>query len=205
MTQVAPLSFNQESLWLTDELVPGVTQYVLVWGWSLAGDVDVAGLTEALRTIVRRHDVLRCALSIVDGQPTQTVRDDVEFDLGVANLSELPEADRDGAVRALVGRWFTQRFDLAAPPLLHAELLRLEPRRHLLVLVNPHVIWDEGSQSVLVRELAELYDAHVTGRRPRLPQLAVQYADFAVWQREELEPELEAGLRYWADRLAGDP
>ena len=205
MNQSVPLSFNQEAFWLTGELVPEVSQYILLWGWSLNGDLRRDALEQALREIVQRHEILRSALIAVGGRPSQVIHEDVSFDLGYADLSSLPEPSRKAAADALVRRWYQDPIDLTQPPLLYGELLRFGERHHLLMLVTPHVVADRGSQPALVRELSELYSAAVEGRAAHLPNPQAQYSDYALWQREELEPTLEDHLKYWTHQLAGLP
>ncbi|MFB6500722.1 MULTISPECIES: amino acid adenylation domain-containing protein [unclassified Streptomyces] len=204
MSHRAPLSFSQESLWLTEELLPGLSSYVLAAAWEITGDLDGAALGRAIGHFVDRHELLRSELAEVDGRPTQTVRDHVGCELGEIDLTGLPEAAADGAVRALFRRWYEEPFSFR-PPLLHAELIRRGAGRGVLVLVTHHIVSDELSQSLMLRELSELYAAELAGREPELPDPEVQYADYAQWQREEIEPGLAAGLRYWSERLADLP
>jgi non-ribosomal peptide synthetase component F len=205
-TQEAPLSFAQESLWLTEEIVPGLTQYQMVVVFEIGGPLDRVLLERSVAETVRRHELLRSRFTRVDGSP-RIVVGEVEGDLlGFVDLSTVPAGPAaDGAVAAVVGRWYRQAIDLHAPPLLRGELVRLEPERHLLILATHHIVGDEQSIGVVQHELFTCYEAFAAGTEPELPELPVQYADWTTWQREQLEPELDDGLTYWAKRLADLP
>ncbi|SCL14617.1 amino acid adenylation domain-containing protein [Micromonospora nigra] len=203
MEEAPPLSYSQEALWLSQQLVPDLSAYCTVLVHALDGELDRAAFDRAVDDLFARHDLLRCALTPVDGTPRQVLDETAGTGLGYADLSGLPAAALESAVRSLVLRWYEQPFDVSHAPLLRGELIRCGPRRHLLVLASHHLVFDQTSQGVLRRDLSELYSAYATGRRPELPDLAAQYADFAVWQRQELEPEVQAGLRYWQQRLTG--
>ena len=205
----APLSFSQESLWLTEEIVPGLSQYQMIVVVELGGELDLAVLQRSVRTIVCRHELLRSRLGRVDGVPSLSVRqrpDDVAEDiLSVVDLTSVPAAATDDVLRTVVHRWYTEPFDLSTPPLLRGEVIRLAPRRHVLVLATHHLVGDALSMGILQRELFACYAACAAGREPDLPELPIQYADYTVWQRTEIEPELPGGLEYWARRLEALP
>ena len=205
MTEARPLSFNQESLWLVEQLVPGLSGYVLVGGWTLLGELDRDALERAFEAVLSRHALLRSDLAVVDGRASQLVREEIAFRLPVVELRTMPRGDQEQAVRARLRRWLDEPFDFGQAPLLRAELLRLDDRRHVLITAVHHIAWDGHSDDVFRRELSELYAAEVHDRPPELPDLPVQYFDYALWQREEVEPRLQAGLHYWAERLAGVP
>ncbi|MGX5182922.1 condensation domain-containing protein [Streptomyces avermitilis] len=201
MEDNAPLSFGQEALWLAEELVPGLSAYVMLAGWELTGPLDPQALQRALTALVDRHELLRSALVPVDGRPEQVVRGCAPFELRRVDLRDRDGQEQDKAIAGDLAGLLEKPFDLSSPPLLRGVLFRLAARRHTLVLVTHHIVWDGGSDVLLRRELSELYAAEVQGRRPELPELAVQYADFAWWQREEASPALEASVEHWAQRL----
>jgi amino acid adenylation domain-containing protein len=202
----APLSFAQERLWFIDRLDPGSAAYSMPMVWRLGGALDTAALERALGEIVRRHEVLRTVFSEVEGAPVQVVAPFGGFALPVEDLSALGEADREAAVVRRAGEEGRRAFDLSAGPLFQAALLRLGAEDHVLLLSMHHIVSDEWSLGVLFRELSALYGAYREGRESPLPELAVQYADYAVWQREQLAGvALERHLSYWRDRLAGAP
>jgi amino acid adenylation domain-containing protein len=202
----APLSFAQERLWFMDRLEPGSTAYSIPMAWRLGGALDVAALERSLGEIVRRHEALRTVFAEVDGSPVQVVAPFGGFTLPVEDLSGLGEADREAAVRRRAGEEASRPFDLAEGPLFRAALLRLGAQEHVLLLSMHHIVSDAWSSGVLFRELSALYAAYREGRESPLPELPVQYADYAVWQREQLAGEaLERQLSYWRERLAGAP
>ncbi|HST62152.1 MAG TPA: amino acid adenylation domain-containing protein, partial [Longimicrobium sp.] len=205
-TGALPLSFAQERLWFIDRLEPGSSTYNIPVAWRLEGALDRAALERALGEIVRRHEALRTVFREVDGSPVQVVAPFAGFALPVEDLSALGEADREDAVKRRAGEEARRPFDLAAGPLFRAALLRLGEEAHVLLLTMHHVVSDGWSMGVLFRELSSLYAAYREGRASPLPALAVQYADYAVWQREQLAGEaLDRQLAYWKERLSGAP
>jgi amino acid adenylation domain-containing protein len=201
-----PLSFAQERLWFIDRLEPGSAVYNIPVAWRLEGALDVDALERSLGEIVRRHEALRTVFAEVDGSPVQVVAPFGGFALPVEDLSGLGEADREAAVGRRAGEEARRPFDLSAGPLFRAALLRLGVEEHVLLLAVHHIVSDGWSMGVLYRELSALYAAYREGREPRLTELAVQYADYAVWQRDHLrDGVLEGKLSYWRERLADAP
>ncbi|HVG45250.1 MAG TPA: condensation domain-containing protein, partial [Longimicrobium sp.] len=202
----APLSFAQERLWFIDRLEPGSAVYNIPVAWRLAGALDEAALERALGEIVRRHEALRTVFAEADGSPVQVIAPFGGFSLAVEDLSTLGETNREAAVRQRAGEEARRPFDLSAGPLFRAALLRLGEDDHVLLLSMHHIVSDGWSQGVLFRELSALYAAYREGGESPLPELAVQYADYAVWQREQLAGEvLDRQLAYWKERLADAP
>jgi amino acid adenylation domain-containing protein len=205
-TGALPLSFAQERLWFVDRLQPGSAVYNIPAALRLAGALDERALERALGEIVRRHEALRTVFTEVDGSPVQEVAPFGGFALPVEDLSGLDGAEREAALRRRAGEEARRAFDLAAGPLFRAALLRLGTEEHVLLLSMHHVVSDGWSMGVLHRELSALYAAYRQGEASPLPELGVQYADYAVWQREQLAGEaLERQLSYWRERLAGAP
>ncbi|HVG44168.1 MAG TPA: condensation domain-containing protein, partial [Longimicrobium sp.] len=201
----APLSFAQERLWFIDRLEPGSATYNIPMGWRL-GPLDERVLERALGEIVRRHEALRTTFREVDGSPVQVIAPFGGFTLPVEDLSGLGKADREVEARRRATEDAVRPFDLAAGPLFRATLLRLDAEDHVLLLSMHHIVSDGWSMKVFFRELVALYEAYREGRESPLPELGVQYADYAVWQREHLRGErLERQLSYWRERLAGAP
>ncbi|HEX5725220.1 MAG TPA: amino acid adenylation domain-containing protein, partial [Longimicrobiaceae bacterium] len=205
-TGALPLSFAQERLWFIDRLEPGSATYNLPVAWRLSGALDEAALERALGEVVRRHEALRTVFAEADGSPVQVIAPFGGFVLPVEDLSRLGEADREAAVRRRAGEEARRPFDLAAGPLVRAGLLRLGEEGHVLLLSMHHIVSDGWSMGVFFRELTALYAAYRQGGESPLPEPAVQYADYAVWQREQLAGEvLDRQLAYWKERLAGAP
>ena len=201
-----PLSFAQQRLWFLDRLVPGNPFYVMAFGLRLEGPLHVEALREALREVGRRHESLRTTFRAVDGEPWQVVADQVDLELPLVELSGLDPARRERELRFL-GRDEARRpFDLERGPLLRGLLARLGEGDHALLFHLHHVIADGWSMGVLRRELSVLYESFAEGRPSPLPELPIQYADFAIWQRRWLSGEtLERQLDYWRRQLAGAP
>ncbi|HEX6865307.1 MAG TPA: condensation domain-containing protein, partial [Thermoanaerobaculia bacterium] len=186
----APLSFPQRRLWFLEQLEPGTAVYNVPLIWRLSGPLDVLALERSLAEVVRRHEILRTVFRTVEGEPVQSVVRQ-ELTLPVIDVQEA-EADR------LVREESRRPFDLASGPLLRPLLLRLGPEEHRLLLNLHHIAFDGPSAGVLARELEALYSG------VPLPELPLQYADFADWQRRHLRgPGLEALLAHWRKRLEG--
>ncbi|MGD2148762.1 MAG: condensation domain-containing protein, partial [Anaerolineae bacterium] len=203
---VLPTSFAQERLWFLDQLVPGSSLYSIPEALRLRGALDVEALKRGLDEIVARHESLRTTIVAVDGQPRQFVDPRASVSLAKVDLADLPPGEREARARGLVEEEARRPFDLAQGPLLRAGLLRLGEEDHVLLLNMHHIVSDEWSSGIFYRELATLYEAYCSGRPSPLPELPIQYADFAIWQRDWLQGEvLEAQLSYWREQLGGAP
>jgi len=201
----APPSFAQERLWFLHRVGQGAV-YNVSAALRLSGPLDAAALERALGLVVRRHEVLRTTFREVDGLPVQVIAPFAGFTLPVEDLSTLDQAEREAEVRVRAGAERARAFDLLAGPLFRAGVLRLGADEHVLLLSLHHLVTDGWSMDVLHRELWTAYAACRDGREPALPELPAQYADFAVWQREQAGGEAEARrLAYWTGRLAGAP
>src|SRR6185295_9378697 len=202
--ELIPLSFAQQRLWFLDQLVPGNAFYNIPMALRLEGRLDVGGLERAVSEIVKRHEALRTRFVTIEGYPRQAIEQDVAFGLEIKDLRGLEEAERETIVREVAEEEARRPFDLTKTPLLRGKVLQLGEEEQVLLLTMHHIVSDGWSMGVLTREMSELYNAFVEGRQASLPELAVQYADFAVWQREWLQGEvLEEHLKYWRERLQG--
>src|SRR5206468_3089700 len=172
----APASFAQRRLWLVDRLEPGSAAYNVPAFWRLRGALDAAALGRALSTVVARHEALRTTFAERGDEPVQVVAPPAPLSLVPEDLSQA-EAGRVAADEA------ARPFDLAAGPLLRVRLLRLAADDHVLLLTVHHAVCDGWSLGVVCGELAALYDAERSGAGAALPPLAVQYGDYAAWQR----------------------
>jgi FkbH-like protein len=200
------LSFAQQQLWVLDQLEPGSSGFNMPAAVRLTGPLDVAALEQAFGEIISRHESLRTTFALVDEQPRQIISPAQKFVLPVVELGGLPEEEREAEARRLTAEEARKGFELARGPLLRVQLLRLAPEDHALLLTMHHIISDGWSVGVLVREVKALYQAFSEGRPSPLPELPIQYADFAVWQRERLQGEvLEAQVSYWKEQLANAP
>jgi len=200
-----PLSFAQQRLWFIDQMEPGNPSYNMSGAVRLTGSLNITALEESLNEIVRRHESLRTTFSSVNGQPVQVITPASKLVLSVMNLDNCPETEREAQARKLVTEEAPRPFDLSQGPLFRVYLLRLGEQEHILLFNVHHIVSDEWSLGVLIRELAALYDAFCNGRPSPLPELPIQYADFAHWQRQWLRGEnLEAQLSYWRQQLGGN-
>ncbi|HEX8273227.1 MAG TPA: amino acid adenylation domain-containing protein, partial [Longimicrobiaceae bacterium] len=205
-TGALPLSFAQERLWFLDRLEPGSSFYNLPAALRLHGALDVEALGSALGEIVRRHEALRTVFVEAEGSPVQAVAPFGGWSLPVEDLARLDEGGRAAAAQRSLAWGAARPFDLSAGPLFRATLLRLAAEEHVLLLCMHHVVSDGWSMGVLFGELSALYAAYREGRPSPLPELPVQYADYAVWQRRHLSGEtVERQLAYWRERLADAP
>ncbi|MFL6234488.1 MAG: amino acid adenylation domain-containing protein, partial [Thermoanaerobaculia bacterium] len=201
-----PLSFAQERLWFLDQLQPGSPAYNMPTAVRLRGKLDLGVFRRSLRAVAVRHETLRTTFAVREGRPVQGVAADLRLDIPLLDLRALPQEPRERALRRLAGEEGRRPFNLAAGPLVRCTLVRLAGEEHAALLTLHHIVSDGWSMGVLIREIAELYRALSTGKAPELPELAVQYADFAVWQRGWLQGEvLEKELGYWRERLKGAP
>ena len=202
----APLSFAQERLWFVDRMDPGSPVFAMPFAYRLSGSVDVDALRRALNEIARRHEVLRTTFPMVDGVPVQRVAAELSVDLAPVDLSNL-SGDADGEAYAKVAREHAAHpFDLERGPLFIAALVKLDADDHVLLLNLHHVVSDGWSLGVLADELSALYGAFARGEASPLPDLPIQYADYALWQRGWLRGEvLERQLGYWREKLSGAP
>ncbi|WBB80948.1 amino acid adenylation domain-containing protein [Micromonospora sp. WMMD882] len=199
-TYVLPSSFTQRRLWMLDQMDPGAVTYHIAWAVELTGPLDVTALETALTWLVERHETLRTHFTAVDGEPAQVVVPAAPTRLPVV------DAGPGDAWRGLVSAAAREPFDLAAGPLTRFGLIRRPADAHVLTVVVHHAVADGWSFGVLFRELAAGYAAAVAGATPDLPPPPVQYADFAVWQREQDERgAFDADLDFWHAELAGAP
>ncbi|HLM55241.1 MAG TPA: amino acid adenylation domain-containing protein [Pyrinomonadaceae bacterium] len=203
---VFPVSFAQQRLWFFQQMYPESAAYNMPLAMWLRGRLHVNHLESALNEIVRRHEALRTSIDLVDGQPAQLISPVVSVPVPVSDLSGLPAGEREAEARRAAGVEVGRAFDLRSGPLLRVRLLRLSAEEHVLVVVLHHVVCDGWSIDLLFHELAVLYAAYVAGESSPLGELPVQYADYAVWQRELLSGDvLEEQLDYWRRQLGGAP
>ncbi|MBM7114700.1 non-ribosomal peptide synthase/polyketide synthase [Archangium primigenium] len=201
-----PLSFAQQRLWFLEQLEPGQATYNLPLAMELEGELDVAALERGFQELVRRHEALRTTFRATDAEAVQVIHSEVSLSLPVIDLSTVSETERQDEARRLAHEESGRPFDLIRGPLFRVKLLKLEETRHVLLLTMHHIVSDGWSMGILVKEVAALYQAFTTGQPSPLPELPVQYADFAAWQRGWLRDEaLEAQLAYWREHLTGAP
>jgi acyl carrier protein len=197
----APLSFAQERLWFLDQLLPGNRSYIVPLAVQLRGKLDSKILERSLGEVVRRHEVLRTTFGVMEARPIQVIASPRAFSLVQIDLSTLPPEEHDPECYRLAHEEAQRPFNLARGPLLRTTLVRLSEQKHVLLLTMHHIVSDGWSMGVLVHELSTLYTAFAMDEPSPLPELPIQYADFAVWQRQWLQGEvLDAQLSYWRSR-----
>ncbi|MEO4048135.1 amino acid adenylation domain-containing protein [Pseudomonas sp. CAU 1711] len=198
----APLSFAQQRLWLLHKLDPAGASYNLTRAFLLDGLLDVAALERAFGALIERHEILRTQFVEYDGEPLQVVCSGNGFAIPLEDCSGVSAEKRLGLLRERLELESLRAFDLQRAPLLRIVLLRFGEQHHGLLLAMHHIVSDAWSNPILVRDLAALYRAELDGQAVDLPPLPVQYADYAVWQRQRLNGEaLRADLAYWRDYL----
>ncbi|HEX8495517.1 MAG TPA: amino acid adenylation domain-containing protein [Pyrinomonadaceae bacterium] len=203
---VFPQSFAQQRLWFLDQMVPGNSFYNVHDAIYFTTPLHLSALKVSLNEIVRRHEVLRTTFANLDGYPVQVVNPSLELPLPFVDLSHLPADAREDEAARLSAEEAERSFDLTNGPLVRATLLRMNADEHVLLLTLHHIVSDGWSLEVFIKELSALYESFSMGQPSPLPELPIQYADFAVWQREWLRGEvLEEQLAYWRQQLADAP
>ncbi len=201
-----PLSFAQERLWSLSQLNPDGFIYSDPTAIRLTGALKVVTLEQCINEIIRRHEVLRTAFTAVDGSPSQVIIPTLQVTLQEIDLSEFPPAEREVKARQLSSSEAQQAFDLARGRLVRVALLRLSAEEHVLLLSIHPIVCDRWSIGVFEQELTALYEAFFAGETSPLPELAIQYPDYALWQRECAQGEVfERHLAYWKQQLSGAP
>jgi amino acid adenylation domain-containing protein/non-ribosomal peptide synthase protein (TIGR01720 family) len=198
-----PLSFAQQRLWFLDQLEPGNPVYNIPTGVRIKGEMNVSALSLSIDEIVARHESLRTSFLMTDGEPVQVIAANLSGILRFVDLTEVAAGEREAIALQLAKMDASRPFDLAGGPVLRATLFRLDKQEHIALLTMHHIVSDGWSTGVLISELSALYEAFSNGRPSPLPPLAIQYADYAHWQREWLQGEvLETQLAYWKQQLA---
>lgn len=201
-----PMSFAQQRLWFLAQLEPESTAYNIPAAVQIKGPLEYGVLKQSFNTLVARHELLRTTFALVDGQPVQIVSAHSELSLDRVDLCALAVEERVQEVQRQTAAAARHCFSLEQGPLLRVVLLCLAPDEHLLLLTLHHIVADGWSMGILVRELGVVYTAMLAGEVSPLPELQIQYADFAVWQHEWLSGSVRTEqLRYWTTKLAGAP
>jgi amino acid adenylation domain-containing protein len=216
-----PLTSAQERLWFLEQLEPGNPAYHIVRAERLIGDLEISAFTKSVLEIVRRHEILRTTFASADGHPVQIIRD-LEHPLQTPSLTEsprdqatavrlidltnYPEDSRFCEAKKIAETRSKQTFDFVAGPMFRVDLIRLDQTEHLMLFVVHQIVFDWRSHALFSQELSKLYAAFCANRRPELPAIEVQFADFAAWQREQLrEDALTSALAYWKNQLEDAP
>jgi amino acid adenylation domain-containing protein len=199
-----PLSSAQQRLWFLDQLEPNSSAYNIPVAYRLTGQLNVVVLEKSIGEILQRHETLRTTFSSVNGQPIQVITEQINFSLPLVDLRNLPETEREAEAQRLVIQEQEQPFNLATGPLWRTQLLQLDQQESLLLVTMHHSVSDGWSVGVFEQELTALYEAFCTGKASPLPELPIQYADFAHWQQQWLQSEdFKYQLDYWKQQLGG--
>jgi len=201
-----PLSFAQQRLWFLDQLDPGNPLYNVPRAIRLTGNLNVQAMKRALNDLVARHEILRTTYQVVHDRPIQVIAPHLAFELPVIDLSQLDRSKREEEARRIVQEESGKGFNLASDPILRGLVLKFAEHEHVLFLNTHHIASDGWSSGVLINDLTALYAAALDDKPAALPELTIQYADYAFWQRNWLQGEvLEKQLAFWKARLDGAP
>jgi amino acid adenylation domain-containing protein len=201
-----PLSYAQQRLWFLDQLEPNSSFYNVPLALHLAGDLQADILEKSLQKIIQRHEALRTNFTTIEGNPVQIIKPESNWKLTLVNVKDSPKYREDQEIKKWLEIHSHQPFDLANDSLIRATLLKLSDTEHFLLICLHHIVSDGWSMGVFIQELTTLYNAYTKGLEPLLPELPIQYADFAIWQREYLQGEIRQNqLNYWQKQLAAAP
>ncbi|BAY05184.1 amino acid adenylation domain-containing protein [Anabaena cylindrica PCC 7122] len=199
-----PLSFAQQRLWFLDKLKPNSSAYNIAYRLKILGSLNINILEQSLYEIIQRHEILQTNFVVVNGQPTQVITHNFDFNLPIIDLQSLPDFQRETEAEKIAKQEAEKSLNLAEDTLFRIQLLRLSPEDNLLLINIHHIIFDGWSFRVLFEELKALYTAYCQDLTSPLRQLPIQYADFTLWQRQWLTGEvLESQLNYWKRQLGG--
>ena len=205
-TKTVPASYAQERLWFVEQFVPGSAAYNIPVAMRITVPLHLGALETAVTELVRRHESLRTTFTVENGRPHQVIGAPERVSISLVDLQGYPLADRHAVAERLATEEARRSFDLGHGPLLRCTLLRLAPVDHVFLLTIHHIVADGWSIGILFRELGVLYDNCCSGRPSALPELPMQYGDFAVWQRQWLQGDVLDRLRgYWIQQLSGAP
>ncbi len=205
-SNVFPASPAQQRLWFLNQFQPDTAAYNVAGGVHMDGLLSVSALERALDDIARRHEAFRTTFQLIEGGAVQVINSVVSLPLEKVDLRSVPESGREAAVLRAATEEAQATFDLERGALFRAKLLLLSEREHVLLLTLHHIISDGWSLGIVVRELATLYEAYISDRPSPLAPPAVQYVDFAAWQRQSLQGQaLDAQTAYWKEKLSGAP
>jgi amino acid adenylation domain-containing protein/FkbH-like protein len=208
-----PLSFGQQRLWFFSQLEPSSAAYTILIALDFKGSLNAVALEQGLNEIIRRHAVLRTRFVTADDAPAQVIEDAWQLTLSMIDLTDVPVRAREAVLPRLMTEQSKAPFDLARLPLVRGVLVVLDSsmmdgqaQQQVFALTIPHIIFDGWSHGVLLRELSDLYESNLVGEKSPLPELAIQYADYAAWQRHFLDQDwLNAHFSYWKTNLSGAP
>jgi natural product biosynthesis luciferase-like monooxygenase protein/FkbM family methyltransferase len=202
---ILPLSFAQQRLWFITQLDQHATAYVLPAAIQLRGQLDLSVLQRSFNEIIRRHESLRTTFTTLEGRPAQSIAPELTLPFPLIDMRKLPGPEREAETRRQVLAEAQRPFDLTSGPLVRTALLWLDEDSFVLLLTMHHIISDGWSIGLIMEEISHLYTSFLAGQPSSLPELPIQYADFAIWQRQWLQGDvLEQLLAYWRAQLGGE-
>src|ERR1035437_10882372 len=198
----APLSFSQLQMWVIDRMTPGNPAYNLPVGYRLRGPLNPAALEDSFNEVIRRHEILRTTFTVKNDEPLQRIQPECRIRI---NFAELDPATAESRLQSLATEEALKSFDLSRLPLIHVSLFRLGKAEHVLIINLHHIVVDGISIGLILDEVDIFYRALTGGRDPHPPDLSLQYADFALWQRQAVDDAAYADqLRFWRKQLSGE-
>ena len=198
----APVSFFQRQMWVIDRITPGNPAYNVPVGYRLRGPLDVAALESSFNEVIRRHEILRTTFAVENGEPVQVIHSECSIQIKVVDLGAQPAESR---LQSLASEESLHSFDLSRLPLIRLSLFKLGEAEHVLIVNLHHIVGDGISQGLLLNEVDAFYRARTGGQDPRLPHLGIQYADFAIEQKQAMDENAYAGeLEFWHKHLSGE-
>jgi amino acid adenylation domain-containing protein len=201
-----PLSFAQSRIWFLDRMEGSSVEYNMPEALRLKGNLDIESLERTIYEIVRRHESLRTHFEEIDGRPVQVIKDEVNIKIPIIDLTGMKEKEREHEVKQIIRDEANKAFDLGKGSVLRVRIIKLTDNEHILLRTFHHIVSDGWSMGVFLREFATLYETFTKGGKPSLPELIIQYADFAIWQRSWLDDStIDSGLEYWRNQLKGAP
>ncbi|MGF1676917.1 MAG: condensation domain-containing protein, partial [Rivularia sp. (in: cyanobacteria)] len=201
-----PLSFAQKRLWFLDQLQPESSAYNIPFSLHLTGSLNIIALAQSLNQIIQRHEVLRSSFTVIKEESIQQVYPKLKLEFPLIDLQLLPTQQQEQQVKQLIKETSTQPFNLSYTPLFRTKLIKLNGNEYVLLFTMHHIISDYFSMRLLIRELATIYQSLSKGETAQLPELSIQYGDYATWEQEWLKsPKRSVQLEYWQKNLANYP
>lgn len=201
-SRIFPASFAQKRLWLLDQITPDSDFYNLTLALELQGDLKVEALNNAFNQLIKRHQTLRTTFTMENDEPAQLIHPATGFNIAITDLTTYKENEQSNETKSLLAKEAHRGFNLETGPLFRVKLIRLDKDRYILVVTFHHIITDGWSNGIFTRELSELYRASISGESAKLPELEIQYADFALWQKKRMTGNvLATQLDYWKKQL----
>jgi amino acid adenylation domain-containing protein len=201
----APLSFAQQQMWVIDQMTPGNPAYNLPYGFHVRGPLDITALEQSFNEVIKRHEILRTTFAAADAEPVQLIHPELKLELNLTALDHLPVEERENKLQDLASEEATKSFELQRLPLIRVSVFKLAEAEHVLIVNLHHIVGDGLSIGLLLNELDRFYRGFTAGDEPRAPELAIQYADFALWQRCTLanEAAYRTQIEFWQKQLGG--